>query len=72
MQSAGATLQKTLYNTKTRQITGDYRVLKHGENQQSLRHISGRQILDNHQASFFTWALKEDIKTKNRSTLYLL
>ncbi|KAJ3056562.1 Transmembrane protein 19 [Rhizophlyctis rosea] len=50
----GATLQKSVYNTATKQITPDFRNLKPGEKVTDLKHISGIAVLDNHQVNFIS------------------
>ncbi|KAI8593618.1 integral membrane protein DUF92-domain-containing protein [Geranomyces variabilis] len=50
----GATLQKSVYNTVTSKIVADGRSLRAGEKPGQLRHISGIDVLDNHQVNFLS------------------
>ncbi|KAI8822159.1 integral membrane protein DUF92-domain-containing protein [Fimicolochytrium jonesii] len=47
----GATLQKSVYNARTKKITSDFRQLRKGEKAEDLVHVSGKAILDNHQVN---------------------
>ncbi|KAI8927781.1 integral membrane protein DUF92-domain-containing protein [Entophlyctis helioformis] len=50
----GATLQRSVYNKHTKQIAQDHRTLHKGESASDLLHVSGLEVLDNHQVNFLS------------------
>ncbi|KAJ3069930.1 Transmembrane protein 19 [Podochytrium sp. JEL0797] len=48
----GATLQRSTFNKKSGQITGDFRRPKTSEERKELVVVSGWEVLDNHQVNF--------------------
>ncbi|KAJ3217414.1 Transmembrane protein 19 [Dinochytrium kinnereticum] len=60
----GATIQRTTYNKKSKQVTTDYRVASATEDPSDLVVISGYGILDNHQAAQSPQC-SDDVKDKH-------